>query len=143
MSRKSTMTPEWDALVNAVRFEAEKVKQSPLDYIRDALDMSQSTFYRAARGMQPWTDQQRGTLEILADLFDAPNPVEATPRRIPTLVPLRMLGEALERGFPPADRTLQKLRAMYPETLLLRLAESEDAPENILRAVTALLETSQ
>lgn len=135
------MGAAWDALVNAVREDAEKVKQSPLDYIRDALDMSQSTFYRAARGMQPWTDSQRNTLEVLAELFDVANPIETSPQRVPTLVPLRMLGEALERGFPPADRTLHKLRVMYPEPLLLRLAESEDAPENILRAVTALLES--
>lgn len=132
MSRKSTLSPAWKALSTAVGGPSA---------IADALGMSQTTFYRVSRGFSAFPEDKRDALEILCDLYDIPNPVEAKAiTRAKDLTPLRMLGDALERGLPPATRTLEKLRAMYPTEQLTELAESDNTPPNILRGVTVLLE---
>lgn len=133
MSRKSTLSPAWKALATAVGGATE---------IANSLGMSQTTFYRVSRGFSPFPDDKREALEILCDLYNVPNPIEAKAlARSKDLTQLRMLGDALEKELPIATRTLEKLRTIYPREQLIELAESDGTPENILRGVTMLLET--
>ncbi len=136
MSRKSTVPKEWKKLIDTV---------GGIEAVCLALPMAQSTFYRATRGLVKWPADMDDALADLCKVYDVPNPLAnamAAQARSKDLRPLRMLGEALENGFPPATRTLAKLRMQYPEKQLVELAESDGAPETILRAVTALLEFS-
>lgn len=132
MARKSTLSKEWTELMDAC---------GGINGICEALGMSPSTFYRASRGHVELDDDKKAALEILCDLYRCKNPLKATPKAwARDYTPLRLLGEAIEKGFPPAKRTLDKLREIYPTDQLIKLAESEGTPETILRGVQALLE---
>jgi hypothetical protein len=134
--RPSTVPTHWRELVDCAGGTAA---------LGEALGMPQSTFYRALRGIAPFPEDKKLTLEILCELYDIKNPLEhiGPLSRHKDLGPLRVLGEAIAKGFPPADRTLAKLRLLYPEHQLLELAEAETTPEEILRAVTVLLESGE
>lgn len=132
MSRKSTISPEWKDLIDKVGGIGE---------ICAALGMGPKQFYLNSRGKVRFPETKRLALEILCEIEDVKNPLDAGPiARAKDLSPLRMLGDSLARGFPPAPRTLEKLRSIYPQVQLLELAESDGTPEAILRGVTCLLE---
>jgi hypothetical protein len=129
---KANLSKEWTDLINAVGGMAG---------VCEALDMPQTTFYRASRGIVAFPESKREALSILCDLYEVANPVDTQPRaRVKDLAPLGMLGDALAKGFPPAERALEKLRQMYPQDQLVELAESDGTSERILRAVTLLLD---
>lgn len=132
MVRNTTLSKEWKTLIQAV---------GSINEVCKSLGVSQTTFYRASRGMIPFPDDKGSALEILCQIYSVTNPLERMPKaRVKDLVPLRLLGEALTKGMPTASRTLERLREMYPQAQLLELAESDGTPESILRAVTKLLE---
>lgn len=132
MSRNTTLSKEWRELLDVV---------GGISGVCDALGMSSSTFYRASRGQIEMPPDKKEALQILCDLYDLKNPLKSTVRPFARdLVPLRLLGDAIEKGFPPAPRTIERLRDTYPTEQLIALAESDDTPDTILRAVQALLE---
>lgn len=132
MSRKTTLSKEWRELLDTV---------GGINGVCDALGMSQSTFYRASRGQIEMPPDKKEALQILCDLYDLKNPLKTTTLPFARdLIPLRLMGEAMAKGFPPAGRTLERLRETYPVEQLVALAEGDDTPESILRAVQALLE---
>lgn len=133
MSRNTTLSPAWTALIDRV---------GGLAQLCDSLGMAQTTFYRASRGLVAFAEDKRTAISILSELYELPNPLEGQPLqpRVKDLAPLRMLGDAMAQGFPPATRVLERLRRMYPTSQLVELAESDNTPENILRGVAKLLE---
>lgn len=56
--------------------------------------------------------------------------------------PLDLLGRGLAKGLPPPPRTVAHLQKLYTVPQLIALAERDDTPETVLRAVTLLLEIS-
>ncbi len=134
MSRKRTLPKAWEAVVNAV---------GTLDQVAEMLDISPSTFYRSTRGLTKWPAERLAALEVLCDVYDVDNPLESSSlavARSKDLRPLRMLGDALSRGFPVARRQLAKRLKQYPQVQLIELANSDNTGPEIMAAVQALLE---
>lgn len=132
MARPTTISKAWRALLD---------RAGGVVALCNTLDMTGSTFYRATRGMIPFPEDKRNALEILCELYELPNPLEAGPKPWNRdLTPLRLLGDAMSRGFPASPRIVSRLKQSYPTEQLIRLAEGEDTPEAILRACVALLE---
>lgn len=132
MARPTTLSKEWLGLIETV---------GGINGVCDALGVSQSTFYRAARGHNELPEEKKHALEILCELYELPNPLVNGPKPwARDLTPLKLLGDAMAKGFPPAPRTVERLRGMFPTEQLVKLAEADGTPEVILRAVALLLE---
>lgn len=130
--RPTTLSKEWRRLLDAV---------GGVSAICDALDMSPTTFHRASRGQVAFRPEKKELLETLCNACELPNPLASSPKPFSrNLSQLRLLGIALEKGMPAARRELKRLRAEYPTEQLTKLAESDETPEHIMRAVQVLLE---
>lgn len=140
MSRRSTLSKAWRELASAVHENTKKPVGGPLDNLRHQLGMSQSSFHRATRGAGKFTEEQIDFVATAADMFEIENPIGDVPAKPPSYSPLRMFGEALGKGFPPARRTVEKLRGMYTPEQLTALANNDGTPEDVMRAVMVLLE---
>lgn len=133
MARPTTLSKEWRQVLDMA---------GGITALCSSLGVTSSTFYRASRGLIELPEEKRNALEILCELCEIPNPLDTAPRPwSKDLTALRLLGDALARGFPAGGaRAIEKLRKIYPVEQLTRLAEGEDTPEEILRAVTVLLD---
>jgi len=136
MSKPTAAPKAWNELLDIVGGSAE---------FCEAIGISQSAWYRVCRGEIPFPAVQRAALEILCDQYETTHTAEqliaTLPRpRAKDLTQLRILGEAIERGFPVSAREIERLQAIYPEYQLNELAESDGTPPTIMRGVLPLLE---
>lgn len=126
MSRQTTISAEWQPLLRALGGISSLVQQ---------LDMKQSTFYRATRGQVGFPPEKRDAVALLCELHGVANPLLHAPSPwARDLTSLRLLADAMARGFPAGEQTLERLRKAYPEAQLAKLAESPNTPEAIRRA---------
>lgn len=81
----------------------------------------------------------RPKVKELAAEFGVPDPCD--PKHYnPSLRALELVGEGLEEGNEPSPRTIQHVKSVYPMDQLIDLAEAEDTPERVLRAIQFLLD---
>lgn len=131
MSRPTTLPPDWLAL-------AERL--GGIEPLRVALGVSKMTMWRLAHGKTPPNAEMRSKLEALASKYKLKSPLG--PPKPPAKKDKRMLellGEGLSKGIEPSDKMVTHFKSVWPEEKLADLA-AVDEDENVLRAVTYLLE---
>jgi hypothetical protein len=140
--RPTTMPKQWKELLDAAAEKARKEGKpmGGLEYICYSCGVAQSTIYRASRGQITLGAEIQDRLQVLCDLLDVDNPYEKTKPWSKDLIPLSMLGKEIAMGLPISPKAVKRLQKLYPEAQLLKLAESDGTPENIMHAVQKVLE---
>lgn len=132
MIRKPIRSAAWDPIIEAL---------GSADAVCSALGLSKTTFNRIRRGVAQYPVDKIPELDVLCELKDVESPLEATQSRSRNLKPLRLIGEAIERGFPVSPSEVERVRGLYHLDQLIQLAESDDTPPNVLRGVQRVLDS--